>query len=384
MNEQKPRIVIVQNHLGDLGGVSTFCRMLSSGLLARGYRVEVGAIAPPRDGTRHPYEAGVDTWTLADPIRQVSTYGRLLRERRVRRDRARWRAGMTARAAERFADYDDPTVVLFTQLHAREMLRQFADPPRNRRSFATISQYHNSYAAAAMSRDLRRIKKAYPGDDLFLALTEHDAVLFQRAGLNNTGYLHNPVEPPRATTLADPDRKAVVSLGRYDEQKQLDHLVRAWSLIAERAPGWELRLYGSGPREAEIRSQIRSLGLESSVRMMGVTSAPEDALLGGSISASSSAYEGFPLALTEASMLGLPSAAYACSPGVELIVEDGVTGLLTPPDRPGELADALLRLMNDRALRERMGRAARERMIEHFSVDAVLDRWEEVFAQTLR
>lgn len=384
MNEQRPRIVIVQNQLGDLGGVTTFCRMLSSGLLARGYRVEVGGISPARDGSVPPYEPGVETWTLAEPVRQLATYGRFLRRQRVRRDRARWRAGMTARAAERFADYEDPTVVIFTQVHAREMLRDFADPPRNRRSFATIGQYHNSYSAASTSRDLRRILKHYRDDDRFLALTEADAVLFQRAGLNNAGYMHNPVEPPRSTAAAALDRHAVVSLGRYDDQKQLDHLVRAWSLIADRIGDWQLHLYGSGPREGAIRALIADLGLEGSVRMMGVTDDPEGALLAGSISASSSAYEGFPLALTEASMLGIPTAAYECSPGVGLIVEHGATGLLTPPNRPGALADALLQLMGDQGLRQRMGAAARERMIERFSVDTVLDRWEELFRETLR
>jgi glycosyltransferase involved in cell wall biosynthesis len=87
-----------------------------------------------------------------------------------------------------------------------------------------------------------------------------------------------------------------------------------------------------------------------------------------------STYEGLPLAILEAMASGLPVVATAVSGNPEA-VEDGVTGLLVPPESAAALAKALVALLGDRARREAMGAAARRRVAERFSIEAVADRY---------
>ena len=83
-----------------------------------------------------------------------------------------------------------------------------------------------------------------------------------------------------------------------------------------------------------------------------------------------SIYEGLPLAILEAMAAGLPVVATAVSGNPEA-VEDGVTGLLVPPESATALADALITLLADPERRRAMGEAARARVAERFSIDRI-------------
>ena len=89
------------------------------------------------------------------------------------------------------------------------------------------------------------------------------------------------------------------------------------------------------------------------------------------------------MALMECMEAGLPVVATAVG-GVPDVVEDGVTGLLTPPRDPGALATAVSRLLADRELAERMGEAGRTRRRTVFTIDAttraVESLYEELYA----
>ena len=83
--------------------------------------------------------------------------------------------------------------------------------------------------------------------------------------------------------------------------------------------------------------------------------------------------EGLPVALMEALASGVPAISTALS-GIPEIIEDGVTGLLVEPSSVAELADAVVRLVRDPALRERMGSAAVHRAHANFSAQAWFTR----------
>ena len=92
---------------------------------------------------------------------------------------------------------------------------------------------------------------------------------------------------------------------------------------------------------------------------MGRTSDVPGALRGASVFVLSSRGEGFPLAPMEAMATAVPCAAFDCAPGVHEIITDGEDGLLATLGNTGELARRLDTLMSDKALRDRMGEAAR-------------------------
>lgn len=369
----KPRrVVFVQNQLAELGGITRFCEVVGEGLLARGHRVEIGAVEPPHKGAALHYDSGIVQWTAHDtPVLEFK--GRL---------DTYWQE-VGEGAARRFSEYDAETIVIFTQLYARERTRPAWEHSDPRFGFRTIVQYHDAFSTARRGKDLARARRVFSDADLFLLLTEEDAVSFQRAGFNNTGYIFNPieVEGKPSSSVTEP---VVVSLGRYDPQKSLDHLIQAWELLAEEFPSWRLELYGDGPLRDELAELIRTLGLSHSIGLMGRTSDVESVLSKSSINAISSQHEGLPFALMEASSVGVPNVSYDCAPGVREIIDDDVTGIVTKRNDPAALADGLRSLMADEKLRRRMGSAGRERMRSVFSLETILDQWEQIFDDVMR
>lgn len=368
------KVVILQNQLGELGGISTFCRAVGEGLLSRGHSVEIGALEPARAGAALEYDPRIDVWTA---------YDRSLEGHRAERFRAKRQ--VRDRSLKRFRSYDADTVVIFTQLFVRERMMpawKEIDPVSG---FKTITQYHWSFRGATSNSDLRRARAVCGDSDLFLLLTPEDAKRFQQAGFNNTGYVFNPLPiTSAADSMAPQPQPVVVSLVRYDPVKGLDQTIRAWRVLANEFPEWRLELYGDGPLRAELEGLIERLGLSHSVRLMGKASSVPEVLAKASINVLSSEHEGLPFALMEASSMGVPSVSYDCAPGVREIIDDGTTGIVTSRDDPLALAEALRTLMADGPLRLRMGAAARERMKARFGLEVILDHWEQIFDDVLR
>lgn len=366
------RVVIIQNQLAELGGITQFCKVVGEGLLGRGHTVEIGAIEPPHAGPALEYDSRIDQWTLHD----VSVLDHRGRTESFWND-------VTTQACRRFTEYDPDTIVLFTQLYARERTRGAWEGSHHRNGFRSIVQYHDAFHIARRGRDLGRARRAYADADLFLLLTEADARAFQQAGFNNTSFVYNPIDA-RELPMSDVAAPVVVSLGRYDPQKSLDQMIHAWALLASDFPEWRLDLYGEGPLRADLENLIQQLELRSSVHLRGRSDDVVGVLAEASVNAISSRHEGLPFALMEASAIGVPNVSYDCAPGVGVIIDDGVTGLITARNDPAALADSLSALMADQALRQQMGRAGRERMKQIFSIETILDQWEQVFDDVLR
>ncbi|HUT77240.1 MAG TPA: glycosyltransferase family 4 protein [Polyangia bacterium] len=156
------------------------------------------------------------------------------------------------------------------------------------------------------------------------------------------------------------DDLAVLSLGRLVPIKGVDVLIDALAGI----PGIALVVAGDGPERDRLESTAASRGIPT--RFLGTVDprrraellAAADAFALPSRVLSGGRHEGLPLALLEAMAVGLPMVATRTG-GVPEVVEDGVSGLLIPPDDPGALRDALGRLAGSPALRASLGDAAR-------------------------
>ena len=90
-----------------------------------------------------------------------------------------------------------------------------------------------------------------------------------------------------------------------------------------------------------------------------------------------------PRVVREAMACGVPCAV-SDIPGARDLVVDGVTGLLFPPRDPEALAAVLHRLMQDDALRQRMGEASRERIIRDYGMEAYAREFEQLFLAVAR
>jgi glycosyltransferase involved in cell wall biosynthesis len=140
---------------------------------------------------------------------------------------------------------------------------------------------------------------------------------------------------------------------------------------------------GAGPSEQALRQQATALGIESRVRFLGVEPNVRRWMQIADGFVLSSRWEGLPMALLEAAACGLPAIATDV-PGTREVIEQGRTGWLTPAGDPAALAESMTGMMRTPAdVRATMGRQARQFVLDHFSLEAVLDRWEALYRQLL-
>ncbi|RSN46711.1 glycosyltransferase family 4 protein [Streptomyces sp. WAC 04229] len=371
-------IIFVANEVNELGGVARWQALMAQLLAERGHRVTIVGIAPPEV----PMDLGEDppfaTVTLYDRRPPGPWQAKNLRDRAniaARRREAAREAGMreaTERLSRLFRAAGPGAMIVVTQVWAMEWVAA-ADTAGH----PVIGMSHESYEYSKGSSRFQRVQRYYKDIDRLLLLTQEDADLWVGRGLNNVGFMPNPLpmmpEVPSART-----EKVVASIGRLGHQKGIDMLLDTWADTAPKHPGWRLRIYGSGPDESALKEQCTRLGLDDSVEWAGQTDDVVGALHGASVFVQSSRGEGFPLALLEAMACAVPCAAFDCAPGVRQIVQDEEDGLLARPGNTMELARQLGRLMEDDELRDTMGEKAREN-VQRYSPSAITDQWEELF-----
>lgn len=375
MTQRESRdIFFVANEVNELGGVGRWQAQMARLLAGRGHRVRIVGIAPPEVpmdiGETPPFEtlALYDQRPPGRP-RPRALLGRV--DPAVRRREADMR-GAAERLSGMFRAARPGAVIIVTQVWAMEwvVLADTAGHP-------VIGMSHESFEASRRSSRFQRVQKYYKDVDRLLVLTQEDADLWVGTGLNNVGFMPNPLP----VTPGDPSprtEKAVASIGRLSHAKGVDLLLEVWAEAAPQQPGWILRIYGAGDHEEALRRECTELGLDDSVEWAGQTDDVIGALRRSSVFVQSSRGEGFPLVLLEAMACGVPCAAFDCSPGVREIVTDGEDGLLARHGNTSELARHLVRLMADENLRDTIGEQAREN-VQRFAQDVITRRWEGLF-----
>jgi glycosyltransferase involved in cell wall biosynthesis len=367
-------VFIVANNIDELGGLQRVAHLLAGLLSGRGHRVRLIGIRPYTPVHVYPLRgAPFTTHVIADraPARR--------RQRPGSRSRAEEPSPEDiARLDELFRTASDG-IVICMQIHAMNWVAA-ADTSHLR----VIGMSHESFAASVGitqssrgSRRFRQIDNLYRDIDAFLLLTQADAESFRRVGLNNTGFMPNPVTL-QATRTSDLTTPTIINVGRLTGQKNQKALVEAFGLVAPEHPTWRVKIFGDGELQEPLQQQIDAAGLSDRVRLMGTTNDVETELLDSSIFALSSDFEGLPLVLVEAMTCGVPCVAFNCSPGIGEIITDGQDGLVVPNRSVTALAAGIRRLIEDTELRRSMGRAAVVGA-QRFSEDHVLDLWEDLF-----
>lgn len=152
-----------------------------------------------------------------------------------------------------------------------------------------------------------------------------------------------------------PERPSVVFVGVLEAYKNVDGLADAWRIVASRIPNASLRLVGSGSRTDIAEALVRDLGVRWDPDLAAAEVA--DAMDGAWVLVLPSRSEGMGRVLVEAFCRGRGVIGTRAG-SIPDLVEDGVSGVLVPPDDSASLADALVRVLSDRALAERLGAGA--------------------------
>lgn len=169
--------------------------------------------------------------------------------------------------------------------------------------------------------------------------------------------------------------------GRLDPVKDYPTLLGAMAQLPDSA---RLVVAGSGPLQIELHKLCIHLGLVPRVRFLGFEPDVPRWMQAADGFVLSSRWEGLPMGLLEAAVCALPSVATNV-PGTREVIAHRQTGWLAPAGNADALSEAMSRVMETPPNeRKAMGERARRRVIEHFSLESVLDRWEVLYLDLLR
>lgn len=189
-----------------------------------------------------------------------------------------------------------------------------------------------------------------------------------------------PAKPPPPPY---PANGRILALGRIVPEKGLDTLVEAFAIVRARHPHARLTIGGAGPDLAMLQARAAELRLDGTVEFPGWISpeAVHEAMASAAIVAFPSRWqEPFGLVALEAAQAARPCVATAVGE-LPLIVRDGDTGRVVPPDDPAALAEALIALLDDPEGGRAMGERARSWADTQFNFDAMIAAYLQLFAQ---
>lgn len=173
----------------------------------------------------------------------------------------------------------------------------------------------------------------------------------------------------------------IIHVGRINGvQKRQEILIKAFEKVKEQFPEWKVNLIGGTGSKSELNyktyleNYIYNNSLNTKISLLGEKKNVNNFLVQSDIFAFPSAYEGMPLALTEAMAAGLPAIGYKSCPSVNELIIDGYNGFLCE-EGVDDFAEKLKILMEDAELRKKMGQNARESM-KQFAPEKIWNEWE--------
>lgn len=361
-----------------LRGAEVFAKQLSEALRERGHVVRTVYLYASSDSRLplHPDDVVLGA-SPSDPLERLAV-----------------QPGVVVRLAELVAGFD-PDIV---QLNGGRAVKYGAALRHTRRRGNWAAIYRNIgdpgyWIRGAVKRAAYRYG-VFSGIDGIVSLSERSSTAFRegfgvRAPLEviPNGVSPKELEPRRARASVraelGTEEAAPVALfvGSLSPEKRLDRLVSAFGRVHAALPSSRLWIIGEGRERASLVRLVEELGLEGAVSFIGSTREVGSYYAAADVFALTSDTEGIPGVLLEAAYAGLP----IVSTDVGLVrdcVLDGESALLTSPDVTA-FAGALQRLLDDEALRQRLGERGRALVRERFLIASIAERYERFYGRVL-
>lgn len=173
-----------------------------------------------------------------------------------------------------------------------------------------------------------------------------------------------------------------LAVGRLVYEKGHEFLIEAMAEVAKVDSHAIAGICGAGPLQDQLQTQIEKLNVQNNMKLLGQWDSIPEILAAADVFILPSRWEGLPMALLEGMMAGLPVIATRVE-GVDEVVKPGEHGLLVPLESPAELAQAILQLLRSPQDRQRMGKAARERVLSSYTTDRMCEAYLQVIEKGL-
>jgi len=176
----------------------------------------------------------------------------------------------------------------------------------------------------------------------------------------------------------------ILHVGRLAARKGVSYLLTAFAKVLKNDPSAILVLVGEGPQDRALRQICKRLGITGSVIFAGIFDFPKlrAAYASADVFAVHSLWEGFGLIYLESLASGIPCVSSNVGAASE-VIRDGRDGFITPLYDTDAMADRLSQLVNDPAMRKRMGRSGRKRMVTNYSWMAVAKETVELYREVI-
>lgn len=372
------------------GGLSMHVLTLAAGLKQRGHDVEVLSMCP---GPLAPEfeEAGIPL-TVVPHLKQKAGRNPLLVAQVIRHVRSLIRD-------------KSPEIVHTHGPRAHYFAGVAAAGAGNHRLLASA---HGSYTqfTAGQTRELGRLQKRvtklmYGGIDRMTArradrviavseATRDDLVDGLGIDARKVAVIHNGIEEIRVSeaqkaairnefgfTEAD---QVIACVGRIAHHKGSGYLAAAMKIICSKMPGARFLVVGEGPMKDELCQLVNDGHLAGRAFVTGSRKDAIDIIAAADMLVMPSLSEGLPITLLEAAMTGTAMVASDVG-GMPEVVRDGETGLLCSPGDAQGMANAIMSLLGDDQLRQRMGVAARALWEKEFTHEVMVQRMEALYRE---
>lgn len=253
-------------------------------------------------------------------------------------------------------------------IHRKTFLYALPEKFKNAKVVITNTRYNKAYIQTLLHKhDSNKVKTIYNGIDLEVFIPEHK--------------------------MGDsPNHTRIVSVARLIEQKGLTYLLKACKIVKDRGYSFKCEVIG-GPEEPlytnyyiELKKLRRELGLEDSVFFLGAQPFQNvlekyistDIFILPCVLAKDGSRDIIPNSLIEAMAMKLPVISTNIT-GIPEIVEDGVSGILVPPNDEHALSEAVVKLIEDCELRKELGKNARKRIEEKFDINKNVIQYIDLF-----
>lgn len=213
--------------------------------------------------------------------------------------------------------------------------------------------------------------------DYLVTLSKNDLINYRKnvKKLVPSTYIYNPITI-NETGLSNLNNKRIIAVGRLEEQKGFDLLIKSWSKLENLFPNWKLEIFGKGTRKGELLNLILKLNLKN-IKLKGYSNNIENEYKDASFFVLPSRYEGFGLVLTEAQMYGLPCISYDIT-GPNEIIEDNVNGFLIKRYNVNEFALKMAELMSNHEKLIDFSKNTQNN-IEKYELKNIIKKWESIF-----
>ena len=163
-------------------------------------------------------------------------------------------------------------------------------------------------------------------------------------------------------------------------EKNHELFLKSAKLIRQAVPGARFLVLGDGPERAKLEALTKELSISDSVDFLGTRNDVADVLSVMNVLLLTSHMEANPVSIMEAMACELPVVATRVGSVSETVL-DGRTGYLTTPGDPGEIAGRVIELCGNPQKAAQMGRAGREHIVAHWSLDGMIKGYQNLIAQ---